>query len=414
MTTGQARRLVDRARAIGADPADSTDQRFRKRLLVGVAILILPIAFVWGCLYWVIGEHAVALTPWAYLTGSALSLIVFARTRNFAVLRTAQLLLILVVPALGMIMLGGLEESSSVILWSLLAPLGAVAFDRPARAWPWFAAFVATMVLALALSEVVRPEGADLPSAFVRTFDVLNIIFVSFVAMLLLVTFARGRDAAQARVEALLLNVLPSEIAERLQSDSSSIADHFEDTSILFADVVDFTPLASRLDAREVVELLDRLFTSFDGLVDGYEVEKIKTIGDCYMVAAGVPRPRSDHAQALARVALEMRECARTCLPEPNGHDLRLRIGISSGPVVAGVIGRRRFLYDLWGDTVNMASRMESHGTPDGIQITRSTWELLRDDFVTESCGVVDVKGKGEVETWRLVGVSEPAGRTDA
>jgi guanylate cyclase len=218
------------------------------------------------------------------------------------------------------------------------------------------------------------------------------------------VTFARGRDAAQARVEALLLNVLPGEIAERLQSDPNSIADHFDDASILFADVVDFTPLASRLDAREVVGLLDRLFTAFDELVDRHDVEKIKTIGDCYMVAAGVPRRRADHAQALAGLALEMRECARTCLPEGDGNDLRLRIGISSGPVVAGVIGRRRFLYDLWGDTVNMASRMESHGTPDAIQITRSTWELLRDEFVTEPYGLVDVKGKGEVETWRLVG----------
>jgi len=404
VSTGQARHLVDRALALGADPADSTDERFRKRLLVGIAVLILPIGFVWGCLYWLIGEHAVALTPWAYVAGSAISLVVFARTRNFAFLRTAQLLLILIAPALGMIMLGGLEESSSVILWSLLAPLGAVAFDRPSRAWPWFAAFVATMLLALALSEVVRPEGADLPNAFVRTFDVLNIVFVSFVAMLLLVTFARGRDAAQARVEALLLNVLPGEIAERLQSDPNSIADHFDDASILFADVVDFTPLASSLDAREVVGLLDRLFTAFDELVDRYDVEKIKTIGDCYMVAAGVPRRRADHAQALAGLALEMRECARTCLPEGDGNDLRLRIGISSGPVVAGVIGRRRFLYDLWGDTVNMASRMESHGTPDAIQITRSTWELLRDQFVTEPYGLVDVKGKGEVETWRLVG----------
>ena len=410
--TGQARHLVDRALALGADPADSTDERFRKRLLVGIAVLILPIGFVWGCLYWLIGEHAVALTPWAYVTGSAISLVVFARTRNFAFLRTAQLLLILIAPALGMIMLGGLEESSSVILWSLLAPLGAVAFDRPSRAWPWFAAFVATMLLALALSEVVRPEGADLPNAFVRTFDVLNIVFVSFVAMLLLVTFARGRDAAQARVEALLLNVLPGEIAERLQSDPNSIADHFDDASILFADVVDFTPLASSLDAREVVGLLDRLFTAFDELVDRYDVEKIKTIGDCYMVAAGVPRRRADHAQALAGLALEMRECARTCLPEGDGNDLRLRIGISSGPVVAGVIGRRRFLYDLWGDTVNMASRMESHGTPDAIQITRSTWELLRDDFVTEPYGLVDVKGKGEVETWRLVALNESAART--
>jgi len=330
--------LRDRALSIGADPRDTADERFRKRLLVGVALIILPFGFVWGCLYWVVGEHAVALTPWAYVTGSTISLAVFARTPNFAFLRTAQLLLILVAPALGMVMLGGLHESSSVILWSLLAPLGAVAFDRPSRAWPWFAAFVATIVLALALSEVVRPNGADLPNGFVRTFDVLNIVVVSFVAMLLLVTFARGRDAAQERVEALLLNVLPAEIAQRLQSDPISIADHFDDASILFADVVDFTPLSSRLDAREVVGLLDRLFTSFDELVDRNEVEKIKTIGDCYMAAAGVPRQRPDYAHVLAGLALEMRE-----------------------PI-----------------------------------------------------GLVDVKGKGEVETWRLVGPSESLSRKPA
>ncbi len=401
--------LLDRTLSIGADPLDTADERFRKRLLVGLALVILPIGFTWGALYWAIGEEEVALTPWAYVAGSAISLVVFARTRNFAFLRTAQLLLILIAPALGAIMLGGLDASSSVVLWSLLAPLGAVAFDRPSRAWPWFAAFVATIVVALVLSEVVRPDEADLPDAFVRTFDVLNIVVVSAVAMLLLVTFARGRDAAQARVEALLLNVLPADIAQRLQSDPNAIADHFDDASILFADVVDFTPLSSRLDAREVVELLDRLFTSFDELVDRHDVEKIKTIGDCYMVAAGVPRRRPDHAQALAALAFELLECAKTCLPEGSEHDLRLRIGISSGPVVAGVIGRRRFLYDLWGDTVNMASRMESHGTPDVIQITRSTWELLRDDFIAEPLGVVDVKGKGAVETWRLVGPAQDA-----
>ena len=394
---------VDFALAIGADPRDTADERFRKRLLVGVALVILPVAFLWGCLYWAVGEHAVALTPWAYAAGSAISLVVFSRTRDFAFLRTAQLSLILVAPALGTVALGGLRESSGVILWSLFAPLGAVAFDRPGRAWVWFAAFVATMLLALGLSEVVRPDGADLPEGFVRTFDVLNILVVSFVAMLLLVTFARGRDEAQARVEALLLNVLPADVAQRLQSDPHSIADHFDEASILFADVVDFTPLASGLDAREVVGLLDRLFTSFDELVDRYDVEKIKTIGDCYMVAAGVPRQRPDHAHALASLAIEMRECAKRCLPERDGADLQLRIGISSGPVVAGVIGRRRFLYDLWGDTVNMASRMESHGTPDEIQITRSTWQLLGDHFVTEPIGRVHVKGKGEIETWRLV-----------
>jgi adenylate cyclase len=392
--------LADRVVSIGADSADSSELRFRKRLLVGIALLILPIAFLWGCLYWAVGEEAVALTPWGYAAGSIISLAVFARNRNFAFLRTAQFLLILVAPALGAIMLGGLDDASSVVVWSLLAPLGAVAFDRPGRAWPWFAAFVFTIVLVLVFSEVVRPDGANLPGGFVRTFDVLNIVGVSLVALMLLVTFARGRETAQARVEALLLNILPEEVAQRLQAEDNPIADHFDDASILFADVVDFTPLAGRLDAREVVGMLDRLFTAFDELVDRYEVEKIKTIGDCYMVAAGVPRPRPDHAQALAGLALDMKDCARTCLP---GSDLRLRIGISSGPVVAGVIGRRRFLYDLWGDTVNMASRMESHGISDEIQITRPTWELLRDDFVTEPIGLIDVKGKGEVETWRLV-----------
>jgi adenylate cyclase len=406
--------LKDRCLDIGADTRDTADERFRKRLLVGVALIILPVAFVWGCLYWAVGERWVALTPWAYVIGSAISLVVFARARSFAFLRAAQLLLILVAPAAGTVMVGGLDESSSVILWSLLAPLGAVAFDRPGRAWPWFAAFVATTVLVLPLAEVVRPDGADLPNAFVKTFDVLNIVVVSAVAMLLLVTFARGRETAQGRVEALLLNVLPAEVAQRLQSEPNSIADHFDEASILFADVVDFTPLSSQLDAREVVGILDRLFTSFDEVVDRYDVEKIKTIGDCYMVAAGVPRQRPDHAQALAGLALEMRRCAASCLPEGADHDLRLRIGISSGPVVAGVIGRRRFLYDLWGDTVNMASRMESHGAPDTIQITRSTYELLRDDFELEPLGLVEVKGKGEIETWRLVGRSESLARAPA
>jgi guanylate cyclase len=396
--------ILERILSIGADPGDSADERFRKRLLVGVAFLILPVAFIWGCVYWGFGERGVALTPWAYVTGSVISLVVLARTRNFAFFRTAQFLLILIAPALGTILVGGLEASSTVLMWSLLAPLGAVAFDSPGRAWPWFGAFVATILLSVALSEVVRPDEADLPNSFVRTFALLNIILVSFVAMLLLVTFARGRETAQARVEALLLNVLPAEVAQRLQSDPQSIADHFDDASILFADVVDFTPLSSTLDAREVVGFLDRLFTSFDELVDRYDVEKIKTIGDCYMVAAGVPTKRWDHAQALAALALEMREAARTCMPDGTEHDLRLRIGISSGPVVAGVIGRRRFLYDLWGDTVNMASRMESHGTPDCIQITRPTYELLREDFEAEPLGLVEVKGKGTVETWRLVG----------
>jgi adenylate cyclase len=196
---------------------------------------------------------------------------------------------------------------------------------------------------------------------------------------------------------------LPQSIAEKLKAETRTIADQFSSASILFADVVDFTPLSERLPPTQVVALLDHLFSHFDGLADRYGLEKIKTIGDCYMVAAGVPSPRPDHAQALALMALEMQAAMRS-VDEVAHLGLELRVGINSGPVVAGVIGRKRFLYDLWGDAVNTASRMESHGTSGRIQITRTTKELLEDEFVCEPRGTIPVKGKGEVEVWYLVG----------
>ena len=166
---------------------------------------------------------------------------------------------------------------------------------------------------------------------------------------------------------------------------------------------MDFTPLARRLPPADVVGVLDHLFSHFDVLAERYGVEKIKTIGDCYMVAAGVPSPRPDHARALALMARDMQ--ASMCSIDAMGHlGLELRVGINSGPVVAGVIGRKRFLYDLWGDAVNTASRMESHGTPGRIQITRATKELLEHEFLCEPRGAIEVKGKGKLEAWYLVG----------
>jgi class 3 adenylate cyclase len=173
------------------------------------------------------------------------------------------------------------------VLWSLLAPLGAVVFDRPARAWLWFAAFLGVMVASIVVAPLVRPEAADIPADARSALAALNIAGVSLVAFTLLAVFARQRAEALQRVERLLLNILPDEIAERLKDEPGTLADHFEDVSVLFADVVDFTPLSSRLDPTELVDVLDALFTEFDRLADEHGVEKIKTIGDCYMVAAG-------------------------------------------------------------------------------------------------------------------------------
>jgi guanylate cyclase len=183
-----------------------------------------------------------------------------------------------------------------------------------------------------------------------------------------------------------------------LKFERRTIADHFDSASILFADVVNFTPRSSNMTPTELVELLNDVFSKFDAIVDKYALEKIKTIGDCYMVAWGVPRKRADHALALVSMAIDMRD--HVAQHEFLGHKLSFRIGINSGPVVAGVIGRKKFIYDLWGDAVNVASRMESQGSSGMIQITRNTYELVKDLFECEPHGRVNVKGKGEMEVW--------------
>jgi class 3 adenylate cyclase len=210
-------------------------------------------------------------------------------------------------------------------------------------------------------------------------------------------------EAEKQESERLLLNVLPKEIAPRLKNGNKTIADRYGAASILFADIVDFTPISMHMSAEDMVALLNQIFTHFDSLVDKYDLEKIRTIGDSYMVASGLPRPREDHAQALASLALDMTEFVNT-LPARNGDDVNIRVGINSGSVVAGVIGKRKFQYDVWGDMVNTASRMESHGTPGRIQVTDRTYALLKDAFDFEQRGCIDIKGKGEMNTWYLLG----------
>lgn len=217
--------------------------------------------------------------------------------------------------------------------------------------------------------------------------------------------FVRERELAgeRARSDALLHNILPEEIATRLRHDDASIADAADGVSVLFADIVGFTPLAERLPPHDVVALLDELFTAFDALCDRHGIEKIKTVGDAYMAVAGIPRPDPDHAASTAGLALEMQEVAADLSarwPTP----LQLRIGISSGPVVAGVIGRRKFAYDLWGDTVNTASRMEHHGEAGRIHVSASTYALLADRYRFSGPVETPVKGKGTVTTYFLEG----------
>jgi adenylate cyclase len=402
---------------LGADPGDDEELRQKKALLVLLAILILPVSVVWGAVYLAFGSP-VGIVPYIYFTVSIGSLVLFARTRNFRLLLVTQLVDILLTTTAGQMLVGGFLPSGGVGLWGILAPLGALVFLEVRRAIRWFGAFVLVFLLTGVAGEVLFHD-ADLPIWFTSTMLALNIIGAGSVAFTLLASFADQRNRAlsalrveQEKSELLLMNILPSPIAERLKAATQTIADHFDSASILFADVVDFTPLSQRLPPAEVVGILDQLFSHFDALVERHGLEKIKTIGDCYMAAAGVPDPSPDHARRAALLALDMREAVATSALG-DGFGLELRIGINSGPVIAGVIGSKRFLYDLWGDAVNTASRMESHSTAGEIQITRATYELLKDEFVCRRRGTIEVKGKGQMETWYLVGPRSDDGRTD-
>ena len=228
-----------------------------------------------------------------------------------------------------------------------------------------------------------------------------NLVAVSANVFAVLAYFVRQRDRFQKQSDDLLHNILPEEIASRLKADNIMIADSFESASVLFADVVGFTPMSASMSPVDLVGLLNNLFTTFDQFVDELGMEKIKTVGDAYMVASGVPRARFDHAEAIAELALRIRD--HVAGNRFDGHKLNVRIGINSGPVVAGIIGTHKFAYDLWGDAVNTASRMESGGVPGSIQVSLATYLLIRGMFVCEPRGAVAVKGKGEMDTYFLV-----------
>src|SRR6476646_7632395 len=411
-----ADRIAARLALVGADPQDDEDLRARKALLVLISVLILPIAALWAALYLSFGSP-VGVVPLVYFGILLGAIAVFSRTGYFPWLLRVGQVDILLAPTLSMIPLGGFLLAGGVGLWGILAPLAALVCSDVRSSVRWYVAFLVVFLGSGIAGEVIGPVWPELPGWFTSTMLALNIAGGGTMVFTLLALFASQRSEAlaalrveQAKAENLLLNILPRSIAERLKAQAQPIADQFGSASILFAAVVDFTPWSERLPPAEVVGYLDHLFSHFDELAEQHGLEKIKPIGDCYMAAAGVPTPRPDHARALGLMALDMLDAMRS--DDGLGHlGLELRIGINSGPVVAGVIGRKRFLYDLWGDAVNTASRMESQGTPGHIQVTGATYELLKDEFELVPRGTVPIKGKGEMETWYLVGrrAAEPA-----
>jgi adenylate cyclase len=290
-------------------------------------------------------------------------------------------------------------------------------FEGPRKSVPWFLAFLGMLAGSAILDPFLPAFAPVLSPQISAAFFTLNIAVVTGSMYFTLGYYALQRDETmtalttqhlllqkeQQRSEALLLNILPKSVAERLKVDPQATAEECADATVLFADIVDFTRISSGVKPEAMVAWLNGLFSLFDELTERYGLEKIKTIGDAYMAVGNVPTRHPDHAAAAVELALALRDAA-AARTAPNGDPLRLRIGIHSGPVVAGVIGTRRFIYDLWGDTVNIASRMESHGVPESIQVTDAMYRSLCNRYEFTPRGQIEVKGKGTMPAFLLAG----------
>jgi class 3 adenylate cyclase len=404
----------ERLSSIGIDLLDvderSTGEERRVRLTNQSAVIGTVSCGAFAAVYAVAGARFVAPMV-ANLIAVALLIVALLLSKRGA--RTLSKALVLVPVNLVVVVASMLLGGRLGFLYYLFVTAVVALLLFSAKQWPLRLAF-ALLSAACCVAALVLPSSsaiADLITPGVgTTIDVASALCVIATVVIIVHLFtgdttrAEVRLAAEhARSERLLLNILPGAISARLKENGEAIADGFADVTVLFADLVGFTELSQKLTPAELVEMLNRTFSAFDDLAERFGVEKIKTIGDCYMVAAGLPERTDDHAEVVARMALAMRE-ALIRINREGGYSLRLRIGLHTGPVVAGVIGKRKFIYDLWGDTVNTASRMESSGSPGEIQVTREVFDRLRGQFELEPRGLIQVKGKGEMETFLLKG----------
>jgi len=392
---------LERACTLETDTVDERRHKVTLAVLCGICVVA---SIVWGTLYYaILGPTLTVLITYGFTVVVGTALLVFFATKRFGLLLYPFLLMILWNPIAMQWSLGGFAASGVLMTWSILAPFCALMFQTPRKAVWWFVAYLALLAVSLYFDARFAGWAVDLPHAVSMLFFGMNIVGPSLAIFVSMMYFVNAFRREHERSESLLLNILPAPIAERLKEGQEIIADGFAEVTVLFADIVDFTTLSARTAPSELVALLNRVFSAFDRLAAHHGLEKIKTIGDAFMVAGGLPAPRPDHAEAVADMALDMR-AAVARLSAELGEPLGIRIGINTGPVVAGVIGERKFAYDLWGDAVNTASRMESHGIKNRIQLTESTYEHLKTKYICEERGTIDVKGKEKMKTYFLIG----------
>jgi class 3 adenylate cyclase len=423
--------LGRRLRTAGIEADDADDVKLKKSLLMLAMGLTVAAPVLWLALYGAMGLNLPASVPFGYQLVSLGTLLVYLVTRNFDLFRVLQLSLYLFFPFVLQWHLGDFITASGFVLWGLLAPIVAVLVYSPRDSLPWFVAYIVLIAAAAGADYYLFAEGArpaPVPPKTIVVFFALNFVAISSVVYFLLRYAAVERDKSKARMEEahrllqaeqerserLLLNILPGPVAERLKMEDGTIADGFADVTVMFADIVNFTTLAEGMSPNQIFAMLNKVFSSFDSLAEKHGLEKIKTIGDAYMVAGGLNDESSvNYSEALAQMALDMRDLLASDL-SVNDHRLEIRMGIGTGPVVAGVVGKKKFIYDLWGDTVNLASRITAESVPGMVQVDVTTYRRLRNRFEFDPPKTLYLKGKGDTTVYTLRGRKAAAGHEAA
>jgi len=392
--------------SIGETAGESESRRSGRRVLLLATVIATLLSIPPAIARFPAGYTWVGVVDIVTTFGPLLLLPVIAiRPTTYVPVIQAMFVFILAGPLLDTAMFGGLFPSGLVVVFVLDIALGALLGIGLWAGVVWFGVFTLSVVYAVVIPHWVDPIYTLNDPTGNAAFA---LIATGILTAAVMIYFLRQRDRFQRRSDDLLHAILPAQIARQLKERAGTIAEDVPAASVLFADVVGFTPMSAAMSPRELVRVLDELFGMFDRFVTELDLEKIKTVGDAYMAAAGVPEARPDHAHAIAELALRIRDHLAT--NSVAGRPLSVRIGIDSGPLTAGIIGTQKFSYDLWGDTVNTASRMESEGIPGSIQISPASYRLLKDEFVCEPRGLIEVKGKDAMQTFLLISRRDASG----
>ncbi len=398
-------RLTSLARSFAYAPGDSPDTRFQKVAILIVAGACCVAGLVWSLMYLLVfGWVTATFLPFAFVVVVGSALLISHLTRQHLVAVYAQVACIIVVTAGIQWVIGGIFDSGFVLTWALLGPLIALMFFPIRHALAWLALYLICLAITAAGDSYLTAHRLPVPDGAQTLFFLLNLSMPAIVIFAFASYFVTNALREKQRADRLLLNILPEKIANTLKYQQGTIAEEHKNISVLFADIVEYTKYSSDKKPVDIVKNLNKIFYEFDTLVQRHRLEKIKTIGDAYMVVGGLPPHDGRHHQAIAAMALDMLAAIQQIRKE-DGHPFELRIGIHNGDVVAGVIGHSKFAYDLWGDTVNLASRLEASATPGRIHVSASMQQILANRFLFEKRAPITLKGKGEVATFFLLGI---------